>query len=80
MLPYEGKERQTRLKCLPNTLKSFIPANNTCKTIYTETKLASKFNIRDEICKTHKGELIYKAQCHNFNCDRTHIHGMLLHS
>ena len=37
MLPHEGKARETRLESLWNTLKSVIPANNTCKIIYTGT-------------------------------------------
>ena len=57
-LPYKGKVGQTRLKSLRNTLKSVIPANNTCKIIYTGTKLASKFNIKDKISKEHKHDLI----------------------
>ena len=40
MLPYKGKVGETTLKSLQNTLKSVIPANNTCKMIYTGTKLA----------------------------------------
>ena len=51
MLPYKGKVGETTLKSLQNTLKSVIPANNTCKMIYTGTKLASKFNIIDKISK-----------------------------
>ena len=43
MLPCKGKVRETTLTSLPNTLKSVIPVNNTCKIIYTGTKLASKF-------------------------------------
>ena len=57
-LPYKGKVGQTRLKSLRNTLKSIIPANNTCKIIYTRTKLASTFNIKDKISKKHKHDLI----------------------
>ena len=41
--------------------------------IYTGTKLASKFNIRDEINKKHKQDLIYKVHCPHLNCDRTYI-------
>ena len=41
MLPHKGKLGETTLRSLPNTLKSVIPANNTCKIIYTETKLQS---------------------------------------
>ena len=37
------------------------------------TKLASKFNIKDEISKKHKHDLIYKAQCPDLNCDETYI-------
>ena len=40
MLPYKGKVEEATLKSLRNTLKSVIPANNTCKIIYTGTKLA----------------------------------------
>ena len=47
MLPYKGKVGETTLKSLRNTLKFVIPANNTCKIIYTGAKLASKFNIKD---------------------------------
>ena len=73
MLPYKGKVGETTLKSLRNTLKSVIPANNTCKIIYTGTKLASKFNIKDEISKKSKCDLIYKSQCPNLNCDETYI-------
>ena len=50
-----------------------MSVNNTCKIIYTRTKLASKFNIKDEISKKHKHDLIFKAQCPNLNCDETYI-------
>ena len=73
MLPYKGKVGETTLKSLWNTLKSVIPANNTCKMIYTGTKLASKFNIKDEISKEHKHGLLYKAQCPDLKCDETYI-------
>ena len=58
MLPYKGKVGQTTLKSLRNTLISVMPVNNTCTIIYTGTKLASKFNIKDEISKKHKHDLI----------------------
>ena len=69
----EGKVGETTLKSLRNTLKSVIPANNTCKIIYTGTKLASKFSIKDKISKEHKRHLIYKAQCPDLDCDETYI-------
>ena len=72
MLPYKGKVGETTLKYLRNTLKSVMSVNNTCKIIYTGTKLASKFNIKDEISKKHKHNLIYKAQCPDLNCDETY--------
>ena len=71
MLPYKVKAGETRPKSLQNTLKSVIPANNTCKIMYTETRLVLKFNIKDEISKKHKHGLIYKAQCPDLNCDAT---------
>ena len=61
MLPYKGKVGETTLNSLRNTLKSVMPVNNTCKIIYTGKKLASKFNIKDEISKKHKHDLICKA-------------------
>ena len=73
MLPYKGKLGEPTLKSLRNTLKSVIPTNNTCNIIYTGTKLASKFNIKDKISKEHKHDLIYKAQCPDLNCDETYI-------
>ena len=73
MLPYKGKVGKTTLKSLPNTLKSVIPANNTCKIIYTGTNLAPLFYIKDKISKEHKHDLIYKVQCPNLNCDETYI-------
>ena len=73
MLPYTGKVGETTLKSLRNTLKSVIPANNTCKLVYTGTKLASRFNIRDKISKEYKYDLIYKAQCLDCSCDETDI-------
>ena len=73
MLPYKGKVGETTLKSLRNTLKSVIPANNTCKIIYTGAKLALKFNIKGKISKEHKHDLICKAQCPDLNCDETYI-------
>ena len=67
MLPY--KVGETTLNSLRDTLKSVMPVNNTCKITYTGTKLASKFNIKDEISKKHKHDLICKAQCPDLNCD-----------
>ena len=73
MLPCKGKVGETTRKSLRNTLKYVIPANNTCKIIYTGTKLDSKFNIKDKISKEHEHDLIYKAQCPDLNCDETYI-------
>ena len=73
MLPYKGKVGETTLRSLPNTLKSVIPVSNTYKIIYRGTKLASIFNIKDEIIKKHKHDLIYKAQCLDLNRDETYI-------
>ena len=61
LLMCKGKVGETTLKSLRNTLKSAIPANNTCKIIYIGTKLASKFNIKDKISKENKHDLIYKV-------------------
>ena len=61
MLPCKGKVGETRLKSLRNTLKYVMRANNTCKIIYNKTKLASKFNIKDEISKKRKHNLVYEA-------------------
>ena len=71
MLPYKSKAGKTRLKSLQNTLKSFLPANNTFQIIYIKTNLASKFiiKIKDEISK--KRNLIYKAQSPDLNYDVT---------
>ena len=41
-------------KKAPSLKSVVIPVNNTCKIIYTGTKLPSKFNIKDEISKKHK--------------------------
>ena len=73
MLPCKGKVGETTLKSLRNTLKSVILENNTCKVIYTRTKLASKFNIKDKTSKEHKHDLIYKVQCPDLDCDQTYI-------
>ena len=74
MLPYKGKVGETRLKSLRNTLKSVMSANNTCKIIYTGTMLASKkVNIKNEISKKRKHDLIFKAQCPDLNCDVTYV-------
>ena len=73
MLPYKGKVGKATLKFLQHTLKTVVPANNTCKIICTGTKLASKFHIKDKISKEHKHDLIYKAQCPDLYCDETYI-------
>ena len=72
MLPYESKVGETTLKSLWSILKFVTPVNNTCKIIYTGTKLAPNFNIKDKINKEHKNDLAYKAQCHDLNCDDTY--------
>ena len=71
MLHYKCKVGETRLKFLWNSVKFVIQANHTCKSIYTGTKLASKFNIKDKISKEQKHNLIYKAQCSDLSCDET---------
>ena len=73
ILPYKFKVGETRLKSLRNTLKSVILANNTCKILYTITKLVSKFNTKEKISKKHKHDLIYKAQSPDLNCDATYV-------
>ena len=73
MLPYKKKARETRLKSLQNTLKYVVVANNMWKIIYTGKKLASKFNIEDEISKKNELDLIHKAQCPDLNCDTTYM-------
>ena len=73
MLPYKSKVGETTLTSLRDTLKYAIPANKTCKIIYAGTKLASKFNIKDQISKEHKHDLICKAKCPDLNCDETYI-------
>ena len=73
MLPCKDKVGETTLKSLRNTLKSVIPAINTCKMISTGTKLSSKFNIKDKISKENNHDLIYKSQCPNLNCDETYM-------
>ena len=70
MLPYKGKVGKATLKFLQHTLKSVVPANNTCKIIYTGTKLSSEFNIKDKISRENKHDLIYKAQCPTFTVMR----------
>ena len=39
---------------------------------WNKVTVASKFNIKDEISKKHKHDLIYKAQCPYLNCDATY--------
>ena len=73
MLTYKVKVGEKTLTSLRNTQKYVILANNTCKFIYTETKLGPKFNIKYKISKKHKHDLIYKAQCPYLNCDETFI-------
>ena len=50
-----------------------ITVNSTCKIIYNRTKLDSKFNVKDEISKKHKHDLIYKVQCLDLDCDAVYI-------
>ena len=73
MLPYKVKVGEKALKSLRSTQKYVILANNTCKFIYTGTKLGPKFNIKYKISKKQKHDLIYKAQCPYLNCDETFI-------
>ena len=58
MLPYKVKVGEKTLTSLRNTQKYVILANNTCKFIYTGTKLGPKFNIKYKISKKHKHDLI----------------------
>ena len=60
--------RSTQVTTNAEHFKTVIPANNTCKIIYTGTKLASIFYIKDKISKEHKHDLIYKVQCPDLNC------------
>ena len=69
MLLYKGKVGETTLRSLPNTLKFVMPVSNTYKIIYRGTKLASTFNIKDEITNVHAKKIGHE----NVNIDHFEI-------
>ena len=75
LLLYKGKvgERRNNTKVFTEHFRICLPAKDTCKIIYTETKLGSKFHVKYKSSKEHKHDLIYKAQCPDLNCDETYI-------
>lgn len=72
VLPYQGKTGEKIVKSLKNTLNNIITAPK-LKTVYTGTKLSSKFNIKDRTQIKHQNDVIYKIKCPEENCNATYI-------
>ena len=51
MLPYKGKVGETTLKSLRNTLKTVIPANNTCKLSTLERSWLQNLTSKKKLAK-----------------------------
>ena len=73
ILPYQGKQGDTVMKSLKNTLKRCTQQNETFKVVYTGTKLGSCFNLKDKTKREHQQNVVYRASCPNENCQETYI-------
>ena len=70
VLPYRGKKGEDTMKHLQNTLNKNLVDVRT-RVIYKGTRLSSCFNIKDEIAKQHKHNVVYVAQCPD--CDDKYV-------
>jgi len=58
---------------LKKNLKQILPENHYSEVIYTGTKLASKFSVKDKTKTLHCHDVIYQVSCPDPNCDATYI-------
>ena len=67
-IPYAGKEGESIIKGLKNTLRRNLPENLECRIIQTGTKLSKRFNIKDKVDGKHLSNFIYRHDCQNKKC------------
>ena len=72
-VPYAGKEGENIVKNLQNTLTRNLPTNLTCRVVQTGTKLATRFNIKDQVDGKHLSNFIYHHKCANKKCKDSYI-------
>ena len=59
-LPYRGKKGESIMKSFKKQLETALP-NTTSRIVFTGIRLSSHFNLKDEIPKEHKHNVVYMA-------------------
>ena len=62
-LPYKGDHSTNVTKSIKTSIKKSLPKKHDVRTILTNTKLNSQFNIKDDTNKQHKHDLLYSSGC-----------------
>ena len=74
ILPYQGKNGDSILKTLKRSLNRLIPRETfETRFAYTGTKLATKFNTKDQIDPKHQHNVVYLATCPEPTCTENYI-------
>ena len=61
------------LKSLNNTLVNVLPEGHTTKIVYSEKKLGSYFNIKNQTKIQHQNDLIYYIECPENDCTENYV-------
>ena len=73
VLPYGGIQGEQILKVLKKDLSKVLPDNVVTPIIYTNVKLSSHFQTKDQTNNEHQHNVVYSASCPQPSCEETYI-------
>ena len=62
-LLYKGIQGEHTLKNIKREISKVLPQDKNMQLFYTETKLGTKFNVKDKTKKEHHHDLTYSVKC-----------------
>ena len=72
-LPYNGDHGISLIKSIKTSTKKSLPEKHGVRIILTAIKLSSQFNIKDDINKQQKHDLVYFSRCPSTDCTDSYI-------
>ena len=73
ILPFAGERGCTLVQLLKTYLQQTLPSNVKADNVYTDTIIASNFNIKDQTPFEEKHDLLYRSVCGTDNCTEDYI-------
>ena len=67
-VPFRGKEGQTLVKRLDESLKQTLKDKLKYRIVHTGTKISRYFSLKDKISDSHLSNIIYRYPCRNKKC------------